>query len=47
MFAAGMGPVADAAFSLSSMLIAIPTGIKIFNCRARGWAGRHSSASSS
>jgi cytochrome c oxidase subunit I len=31
MFAAGMGPVADAAFSLSSMLIAIPTGIKVFN----------------
>src|SRR5947207_611454 len=31
MFASGLGPVAVSAFSLSTMLIAIPTGVKIFN----------------
>ena len=31
MFAVGMGPIADTFFSLSTMLIAIPTGVKIFN----------------
>src|SRR3954465_10326124 len=30
-FAAGLGPVAISAFGLSTMLIAIPTGVKIFN----------------
>ena len=39
MFAAGMGPVADAAFAVSSMLIAIPTGVKIFNWLATLWGG--------
>jgi cytochrome c oxidase subunit 1 len=37
MFSAGMGPVADAAFSIGSMLIAIPTGIKIFNWLGTLW----------
>ena len=31
MFATGMGPIADAVFSLATMLIAVPTGVKIFN----------------
>jgi cytochrome c oxidase subunit 1 len=31
MFAVGMGPVADAVFSHTTMLIAIPTGVKILN----------------
>src|SRR5213594_3516842 len=39
MFAAGMGPVADAAFSIATMLIAIPTGVKIFNWLATMWNG--------
>jgi len=39
MFAVGMGPVADSAFMLTSMLIAIPTGIKIFSWIATIWGG--------
>jgi cytochrome c oxidase subunit 1 len=31
MFAVGMGPIGDAMFSLTTLLIAIPTGVKIFN----------------
>ncbi len=31
MFTTGMGPIADTFFSLTTMLIAIPTGVKIFN----------------
>jgi cytochrome c oxidase subunit 1 len=31
MFATGLGPLADAIFSGASMLIAVPTGVKIFN----------------
>ncbi len=31
MFATGLGPIADAVFASSTMLIAVPTGVKIFN----------------
>jgi len=34
MFAVGLGPIADSIFALSTMLIAIPTGVKIFNWMA-------------
>ncbi|HET7024907.1 MAG TPA: cytochrome c oxidase subunit I [Gemmatimonadales bacterium] len=39
MFAVGMGPIADTVFSLTTMLIAIPTGVKIFNWIATIWGG--------
>jgi cytochrome c oxidase subunit I len=40
MFTAGLGPVAEAGFGLSTMLIAIPTGVKIFNWIGTMWGGR-------
>jgi len=40
MFATGMGPVADSAFAITSMLIAIPTGVKVFSWIATIWGGR-------
>ena len=39
MFTTGLGPWADSAFSLATMLIAIPTGIKVFNWIATLWGG--------
>ncbi len=39
MFSVGMGPVADSAFSIATMLIAIPTGVKIFNWIGTLWGG--------
>jgi cytochrome c oxidase subunit 1 len=39
MFATGMGPLADSFFSLATMLIAIPTGVKIFNWIGTIWGG--------
>jgi cytochrome c oxidase subunit I+III len=39
MFAVGLGHGADLAFAGSSMLIAIPTGVKIFNWIATMWGG--------
>ncbi len=39
MFATGLGPAALTAFGLSTMLIAIPTGVKIFNWLGTVWGG--------
>jgi cytochrome c oxidase subunit I len=39
MFSVGLGPVADSAFSIATMLIAVPTGVKILNWLATLWAG--------
>ena len=40
MFTTGMGVVATSAFSILTMLIAIPTGVKIFNWIGTMWGGR-------
>lgn len=40
MFASGITPVAQAAFGLATMTIAIPTGIKIFNWLGTMWMGK-------
>ncbi len=40
MFAVGMGAPLNSAFAASSMLIAVPTGIKIFNWVATMYGGR-------
>jgi cytochrome c oxidase subunit 1 len=40
MFAAGLGPVANSAFGLATMFIAVPTGVKIFNWIGTLWGGR-------
>ncbi|MDQ3136061.1 MAG: cytochrome c oxidase subunit I [Gemmatimonadota bacterium] len=39
MFTTGMGPIADTFFALSTMLIAVPTGVKIFNWMGTIWGG--------
>src|SRR5437773_9549326 len=39
MFAVGLGPVANSAFAISTMFIAVPTGVKIFNWIATLWGG--------
>ena len=39
MFAVGMGHSVDIVFAIGSMLIAIPTGVKIFNWLATMWGG--------
>ena len=40
MFSSGMGPISVAAFSLSTMFIAVPTGVKILNWLATMWGGK-------
>jgi cytochrome c oxidase subunit 1 len=40
MFASGITPVAQAAFGLATMTIAVPTGIKIFNWMGTMWMGK-------
>ncbi|MGE5459319.1 MAG: cytochrome c oxidase subunit I [Solirubrobacterales bacterium] len=39
MFAVGLGPIANTAFGISTMIIAIPTGVKIFNWLGTMWKG--------
>jgi cytochrome c oxidase subunit 1 len=39
MFTTGLGPIADSFFVASTMIIAIPTGVKIFNWLATMWGG--------
>src|SRR5919199_1820954 len=40
MFAVGMGPIADTVFGITTMLIAVPTGVKIFNWIFTMWGGQ-------
>lgn len=40
MFTTGMGIVATSAFSIMTMLISIPTGVKIFNWIGTMWGGK-------
>ncbi|MBV8561269.1 MAG: cytochrome c oxidase subunit I [Acidimicrobiia bacterium] len=40
MFSTGLGPVAKSAFALSTMFIAVPTGVKIFNWMATMAGGK-------
>jgi cytochrome c oxidase subunit I len=40
MFSVGLGPIADSFFAATTMLIAIPTGVKIFNWIATLWGGQ-------
>jgi cytochrome c oxidase subunit I len=39
MFTAGLGPVAEATFAITTMFIAVPTGVKIFNWLGTIWGG--------
>ncbi len=40
MFVSGIGPISVAAFSLATMFIAVPTGVKILNWVATMWGGQ-------
>jgi cytochrome c oxidase subunit 1 len=40
MFQVGLGPIADSVFAATTMMIAIPTGVKIFNWIATMWGGK-------
>ena len=40
MFASGLGPVSVAVFSLTTMAIAVPTGVKIINWTLTMWGGK-------
>ena len=39
MFTVGLGPVANSVFALTTMAIAVPTGVKIFNYMGTMWKG--------
>jgi cytochrome c oxidase subunit 1 len=40
MFASGLGPVSVAVFSMATMAIAVPTGVKIINWTLTMWGGK-------
>jgi cytochrome c oxidase subunit 1 len=40
MFSVGLGPIADSVFAATTMLIAVPTGVKIFNWIGTLWGGQ-------
>jgi cytochrome c oxidase subunit 1 len=40
MFASGIGPLSVAAFTMSTMFIAVPTGVKVLNWIATMWGGK-------
>ena len=40
MFTVGLGPLANGIFAAATVIIAVPTGIKIFNWLATMWGGR-------
>jgi cytochrome c oxidase subunit 1 len=39
MFTVGLGPIANSVFAVTTMAIAVPTGVKIFNWIATMWRG--------
>ena len=39
MFTVGLGPVANSVFTVTTMMIAVPTGIKVFNWMGTMWGG--------
>jgi len=39
MFTVGLGPIADSVFAVFTMIIAVPTGVKVFNWIATMWGG--------
>ena len=39
MFTVGLGPVANSVFTVTTMMIAVPTGIKVFNWIGTLWGG--------
>ena len=40
MFASGLGPISVAVFSVATMVIAVPTGVKIINWTLTMWGGK-------
>ena len=39
MFTVGLGPVANSVFTITTMLIGVPTGVKVFNWIGTMWGG--------